>query len=274
MGHSPTRAEQKEAMPADNPRRVRVDVDPNGVGDSRTFSRRSLHGQVAHDIGRQILGGMVKPGDLLPNETELSQRLGVSRTALREAIKVLAGKGLIESRPKTGTRVRPRKSWNFLDPDVLAWAVHGATAKQFVDELFELRRVIEPAAAALAAERAKPDDIARMEAALARMAAEASEDGIGAAGDIAFHNAVLQASDNELFRSLGSVVEVALAISLRLSMRRHRFEEFLELHRAVLEAIRRRDVDGAREAMKRAIEVSKHELHAAVEEAQLRPTEP
>jgi DNA-binding FadR family transcriptional regulator len=261
-------------MPADNPRGVRVDVDPNGVGDSRTFSRRSLHGQVAHDIGRQILGGMVKPGDLLPNETELSQRLGVSRTALREAIKVLAGKGLIESRPKTGTRVRPRKSWNFLDPDVLAWAVDGATAKQFVDELYELRRVIEPAAAAFAAERAKPDDIAQMEAALMRMAAQGDEDGSDTGGDIAFHNAVLQASDNELFRSLGSVVEVALAISLRLSMRRHRFGEFLELHRAVLEAIRRRDVDGAREAMKRAIEVSKHELHAAVEEAQLRPTEP
>src|SRR5579871_5277797 len=96
---------------------------------SRTFSRRSLHGQVAHDIGRRILGGLVKPGELLPSETELSQRLGVSRTALREAIKVLAGKGLIESRPKTGTRVRPRESWNFLDPDVLTWAFAGHAAE-------------------------------------------------------------------------------------------------------------------------------------------------
>src|SRR5262249_42971176 len=131
----------------------------------RTFSRRSLHGQVAHDIGRRILGGLVKPGELLPSETELSQQLGVSRTALREAIKVLAGKGLIESRPKTGTRVRPRESWNFLDPDVLTWAFDGNAAEHYIDELYELRRVIEPAAAAFAAERASVADIARMEAA-------------------------------------------------------------------------------------------------------------
>ena len=106
---------------------------------SRTFSRRSLHGQVAHDIGRRILGGLVKPGELLPSETELSQRLGVSRTALREAIKVLAGKGLIESRPKTGTRVRPRESWNFLDPDVLTWAFDGNTKPAFSNSLAEVR---------------------------------------------------------------------------------------------------------------------------------------
>lgn len=116
--------------------------EPRSSPSARTFSRRSLHGQVAHDIGRRILGGLVKPGELLPSETELSQRLGVSRTALREAIKVLAGKGLIESRPKTGTRVRPRETWNFLDPDVLTWAFDGNTPEHYVDELYELRRVI------------------------------------------------------------------------------------------------------------------------------------
>src|SRR5882757_9951537 len=131
---------------------------------SRTFSRRSLHGQVAHDIGRRILGGLVKPGELLPRETELSQRLGVSRTALREAIKVLAGKGLVESRPKTGTRVRPRSDWNFLDPDVLSWRYAGGVSADDVRALFELRRAIEPMSAALAAQRATPAQIVEINA--------------------------------------------------------------------------------------------------------------
>jgi DNA-binding FadR family transcriptional regulator len=260
---------RKEIMAANNERALRGDTPPTGGGESRTFSRRSLHGQVAHDIGRQILGGLVKPGDLLPNETELSHRLGVSRTALREAIKVLAGKGLIESRPKTGTRVRPRANWNFLDPDVLAWASDGATAKHFTDELYELRRVIEPAAAAFAAERASRAELAQMEAGVARMAAAAAEDGRMNSGEIAFHNAILQASGNELFRSLGSVVEVALAISLQLSPPRHRrLQESLAQHRAVLDAVRRQDSAGAREAMKRLIDTSQRELRAALEQAQ------
>src|SRR5262249_17781219 len=181
-----------------------------------------------------------------------SHRLGVSRTALREAIKVLAGKGLIESRPKTGTRVRPRASWNFLDPDVLAWAIDGATAAHFTEELCERRRAIEPAAAASAAGRASRTDLAQMDAALIRMAAVAAEDGRTNSGEIAFHNAVLQASGNELFRSLGSIVEVVLAISLQISTPRHRrLQESLAQHRAVLDAIHHHDTTAAREALSR-----------------------
>jgi DNA-binding FadR family transcriptional regulator len=266
---------RKEAMAVNNQRVVRGEIPPTGGSESRTFSRRSLHGQVAHDIGRQILGGLVKPGDLLPNETDLSHRLGVSRTALREAIKVLAGKGLIESRPKTGTRVRPRASWNFLDPDVLAWAVDGATAKHFTDELYELRRVIEPAAAAFAAERASRSELAQMETGLARMAATAVEDDRVSAGEIAFHNAVLQASGNDLFRSLGSVVEVAIAVSLQLSAPRHRnLHESLAQHRVVFDAIRQQDGTAAREAMKLVIESSQRELRAVLEQAKGRAKEP
>jgi DNA-binding FadR family transcriptional regulator len=113
----------------------RAEAEQRGSPSAGRFSRRSLHGQVAHDIGRRILGGLVKPGELLPCETELSHTLGVSRTALREAIKVLSGKGLIESRPKTGTRIRPRESWNFLDPDGLTWAFEANTAEHCIDEL-------------------------------------------------------------------------------------------------------------------------------------------
>src|SRR5262249_18820510 len=109
-------------------------------GHRLTYSNRSLHGQVAHDIGAQILRGDLGPGDVLPNEADFSARLKVSRTALREAIKVLAAKGLVESRPKTGTRVRPRGEWNLLDPDVLAWQLAAGPVESFVADLFELRQ--------------------------------------------------------------------------------------------------------------------------------------
>jgi DNA-binding FadR family transcriptional regulator len=244
----------------------KTETERRGSGSARTFSRRSLHGQVAHDIGRRILGGLVKPGELLPSETELSQRLGVSRTALREAIKVLAGKGLIESRPKTGTRIRPRESWNFLDPDVLNWAFDANAPEHYVDELYELRRVIEPAAAAFAADRANVADIARIEAAFEAMTA-AGDDGQAYAGpDMAFHLAILRATGNELLRSLSSAVESALAISIQLSIatspKGHRHS--LPLHGAVLKAIRRHDGVGAREAMLLLIDISKRDISAGM----------
>ena len=240
------------------------EAEQRASSSSRTFSRRSLHGQVVHEIGRRILGGLVKPGELLPSETELSQRLGVSRTALREALKVLAGKGLIESRPKTGTRVRPRESWNFLDPDVLTWAFDGSAAEHYADELYELRRVVEPAAAAFAADRASVADIARMQAAFEAM--NRAEDGNAFTGpDMNFHLAILRATGNELFRSLGSVVEVALSISIRLSVANPRgFKHSLPLHGAVLKAIRRHDAPGARETMMLLIDVAKRDIAAGL----------
>ncbi len=252
-------------MLTDKPTTDKMESEQRSSPSSRTFSRRSLHGQVAHDIGRRILGGLVKPGELLPSETELSQRLGVSRTALREAIMVLTGKGLIESRPKTGTRVRPRETWNFLDPDVLTWAFDGNTPEHYVDELYELRRVIEPAAAAFAADRASVADIARMEAAFEAMTAAGDDGRAFAAPDMTFHLAILRATGNELLRSLGSVVEVALAISIKLSIaspKGHRHS--LPLHGAVLKAIRRHDGAGAREAMMLLIDISKRDITAGI----------
>ena len=86
-----------------------------------TYPRRGLHGEVVHTIGLQIVGGSIQPGDPLPPEDELTSNLAVSRTVLREAVRVLAAKGLVEARPKIGTRVRARSEWNILDPDVLSW---------------------------------------------------------------------------------------------------------------------------------------------------------
>ena len=92
------------------------------AGDaSRVYPTRGVHGRLVEQIGRRILGGELAPGAMLPREAELVQELGISRTAVREAIKVLAAKGLVESRQKLGMRVRPERAWNLLDPDVLAW---------------------------------------------------------------------------------------------------------------------------------------------------------
>src|SRR5207249_5155549 len=129
------------------------------------YPRGGLHGQIVHDIGRQILSGEIQPGEVLP----LRSGRPASRTVLREAIKVLAAKGLVESRPKTGTRVRPRPSWNLLDPDVLAWQREGASPAQFLRKLTEVRRIVEPAAAELAGERANAREVAGIEEAFRHM---------------------------------------------------------------------------------------------------------
>ena len=117
---------------------------------SRQYPQRNLHGRIVHTLGRRILRGDISPGDAL----EAGSVMAASRTALREAIRVLAAKGLVEARPKIGTRVTPRESWNLLDPDVMAWQHGAAPSQAFLGKITEVRGVIEPQAAAFAAERA------------------------------------------------------------------------------------------------------------------------
>src|SRR5215475_2628274 len=136
------------------------------------YPRRNLHGQIVHTIGKQILRGDLRPGDPIP----VPHDLPASRTAVREAIKVLAAKGLVEARPKTGTRVRSREAWNLLDPDVLAWRQDGAPPLRFVRSVTELRSIIEPAAASLAATRASSTDLAAIDRAYQDMEAAVPAD--------------------------------------------------------------------------------------------------
>ncbi len=236
--------------------------EPSHTGrKSRTFSPRSLHGQVVHEIGMQIVEGKIAPGEALPSEEAWSASLGVSRTAFREAIKVLAAKGLIESRPKTGTRVRARDCWNFLDPDVLAWRLAAAPVESYVREVFELRRMVEPFAASLAAVRASRDEIARLDAAFREMG-RAGDDGEKFAGpDLIFHQSIIRATGNELIHSLGAIIETALTMSFRLSNDNPEGQTHsLPAHGAVLEAIRRRDPDGARAAMNALLDSSEEDV--------------
>src|SRR5262245_901565 len=112
-----------------------------------------LHGSIAREIGTLIVSGHFAPGQLLDGEVEASQRRKVSRTAYREAMRILAAKGLVHCRPRVGTRVSALEQWHLLDPDVLSWVFSGEPAPRVLDGLFELRSIVEPAAAALAAAR-------------------------------------------------------------------------------------------------------------------------
>lgn len=217
---------------------------------SRTYPRRGLHGQVVHRIGSEIVRGLLEPGQLLPGEDELAERHGASRTVLREAVKVLVAKGLVESRPKTGTRVRPRADWNLIDPDVLAWQLEAGPDRTFFRNLTEVRRVIEPAAARLAAARATRVELGRLEEHLAAMEAAVEDAEAYIAADLQFHADILAACGNELLEQLGATLRAVFRASREVttlvpgSSRRA-----MPLHRSILDAIRARDGAGAEGAM-------------------------
>jgi len=221
---------------------------------------RNLHGQVIQELGRLIVSGELAPGESLPREELLAENMNVSRTALREAMKVLSAKGLIESRQKTGTRVRETIHWNQLDADVLAWRCASMPTEDFVDKLVEMREIIEPAAAASAARRRSATQLARIEAAYIAMDAAADLDA-WAEADLEFHEAVLHATNNELLISLFSVIETALGTYFVLSARNaENFKYSLPHHQKVFEAIRRNQPEAARQAMLRMVDDSRSNI--------------
>lgn len=212
---------------------------------SATYTGRNLHGQVVKALGHGVLGGTYPAGELLPNEEDLCRTLDVSRTVLREAIKVLAAKGLLESRPRVGTWVRPESTWNMLDPDVLSWRCATGPDAQFLRHLSEVREIIEPAAAALAARSRSPEQLAALEAAFAAME-NAADVNQWVEADLAFHHAVLQATNNPLLVPLAAIIGSALKSLLKISARRaDGFSDALPDHRKVLDAIRMGDAQRA-----------------------------
>jgi DNA-binding FadR family transcriptional regulator len=220
----------------------------------RSYPQRGLHGEVVESIALRILRGDLKPGQVLPNADDLSGELKVSRTSTREAIKVLSAKGLLESRPKTGTRVRPRSDWSLLDPDVLAWTYQAKPDAQFLRNVTELRRIVEPAAAALAASRATGDDLSAMTLAYDEMRARAKH-GVGfIEADISFHAAVVSASHNELLDRMTSAISAGLSVSGKVTRQvMGAASASMPLHYAVLEAVQRKSPGTAETAMQQLI---------------------
>jgi DNA-binding FadR family transcriptional regulator len=221
---------------------------------------RNPCGHVMHELGQRIISGMLRPGEVLPREDMFAEDLLVSRAALREALKVLSAKGLIESRAGVGARVLEECFWDQLDADVLAWRCASMPTDDFIDKLVEMREIIEPAAAASAARRRTAEQMAEIEAAYRAMDAAQAPD-TWAEADLQFHDAVLQATDNELLSSLFSAVETALGTFFVLSARTmSNFKYSLPHHQKVLEAIRRRQPEAAREAMLAMIADSQTQL--------------
>lgn len=230
----------------------------------QTRSRRAFAGSATERLGRRIVAGDVRPGDHLPTELDLVEELQVGRGVVREAIKALEAKGLVVSRPRTGTHVLERESWNFLDPDVLQWM--GEHAPERRDHaLADLRHALEPRAAALAAERATEDDVAAMVQAFETMAASAATDSDAfTQADRDFHAAVLRATHNDLFVSLGHALEVALVSAFTTGARTPgAAAAAVPKHELVLHAIRIGDPAVAAAAANTLVDASVHDIAAA-----------
>lgn len=219
------------------------------AGDARRPGRR-LHGAIAHKLGTEILSGKYGPGDVLPGEVAFAEELQVSRSAYREAIQVLTAKGLVASRPKTGTRVLPRDRWNLLDPDVLGWAFVAEPDIDFVHDLFELRAIVEPAAARLAALRRDKQDLKLMKEALAAMRRHTLATEAGRAADRDFHTAILHATRNDALLVLSASIGAAVNWTTQFKQRARTLPRNpIPDHARVYDAIAAGDAGAAAEAM-------------------------
>lgn len=234
--------------------------------DARTYSKRSLYGQIAHGIGHEIVTGAIPAGTALPKEEIACAQMQVSRTAYREALKVLSAKNLVHSRPKTGTVVKPRASWNMLDPDVLAWQFEAGPSYRVARSLYELRMMVEPESSALAATRATEAQKTSINKAFDEMkrAAPGSIEHVKA--DVAFHQAILIASGNELLLTLGSLIETGLAKGFQLTNYDPEYEAIaLQQHGHVAQAISVGDANSARAEMRKIIIAAWAEMKQTVD---------
>lgn len=223
-----------------------------------------LHGTIARDMGMMIVSGQYRPGDILNGEIDASDRLQVSRTAYREAVRILAAKGLVESRPKVGTRVSAQSSWHMLDPDVLSWIFEFEPDDTVLANLFELRKIVEPEAAALAAMRRTDEHLQAMEQALEGMTTHTLASEAGRLADQEFHSAMLRATGNAFIVSLTSGVSAAVSWTTIFKQRHNPLRrDPIPDHQKVYEAIKASDPKAAHAAMLSLVELAHMDtLHA------------
>lgn len=206
--------------------------------------------QVSRELGRRIVGRHYKEGALIEDEGKLSQRFGVSKSVIREGIKLLVSKGLLEVRRGSGTRVRRRASWVLLDDDVLAWHLSVEPMPEFLRQLMDIRLMMEPKAAAWAAEHGTEEQHADIEAAQVRMERDEQSIEDFVVADALFHRAILRSANNEILLSMEGVIFSALLSSIRLTNSDPRKNaSSIPFHRELLEAIKARDPVLAEEKM-------------------------
>ena len=223
---------------------------------------RRLHDQVVRAVALRILRAESRAETMLPTEMDLSQQLSVSRNVLREAIKVLVSKGMLEVRPKTGMRIRPRQDWSLFDPDVLTWLLEVGQDERFFQDILDVRSMVETAAAERAALRATDEDIAALERCFRAMVDTIDDFETHVIADVNFHEAILQACHNELLRQMNAVYSPALRASFHLTGKNPDGRlASLPSHKAVADAIARHDSAGARAAMEKLLSETAHDLN-------------
>jgi DNA-binding FadR family transcriptional regulator len=216
-----------------------------------------LHGSIARDLGLLIVTGRYRPGHVLAGEVEASEKLEVSRTAYREALRILAAKGMVHSRPRVGTRVSPSDQWHLLDPDVLSWVFSGEPEPEVLHGLFELRSIIEPAAAALAATRRSQAQLDTMRRSLDAMSLYTLNKEEGRAADNAFHAALLRATCNPFMVSLTNGVAAAVQSLTEFKLRQTTLKrDPVPDHWRVYDAIAAKDGERARAEMTELIRLA------------------
>jgi len=224
------------------------------------YRPRGIHGQTVETLASRILSSEYPEGTILDLPT-LRTELDVSLTALREALKVLTAKGMIDARQKRGTYVRPRSSWNMLDADVMRWHTATATDPALFDQLTEVRAIVEPAAARMAAERATDTDLAELTAALAAMA-NATDVDTAVAADIAFHRRLLLATHNDFLAQIAQIIAIGLAERDKFVHHTNPADP-VPSHKAVLDAVLANNPPAAEAAMHALVDQSMTDLKNA-----------
>jgi DNA-binding FadR family transcriptional regulator len=223
----------------------------------RMSTQLRVHGTIAREIGVSIVSGRLRPGHVMEGEIEASARRRVSRTAYREAIRILSAKGLVHARPRIGTRVSEISAWNLLDPDVLDWLFSGIPRPEVLHGLFELRTILEPAAAALAARRRSQSHLVDMRHALDAMTLHTLHKPEGREADKQFHAALLAATANPFVISLTNGVTAAVNALTEFKTRLAKISrDPVPDHLRVYDAIAAKDADAARKAMTRLIHLA------------------
>jgi DNA-binding FadR family transcriptional regulator len=263
-----TRTMRKPATPALAVRRPKGSaarpLHPDLPAAQRVMFQGRLHGALAYRLGVDILRGVYASGETLPNEIESSSSLAISRSAYREAIRILAAKGMVESRPKTGTCVTERSRWNLLDPEVLGWMFETEPSLSFIKALFELRLIIEPAAAELAAQRRSHGDVEVMRAALENMKRETLQTEAGREADLKFHRTLIHSTGNEAMASLSSSIEASVSWTTLYKARHNALtRDPVPDHERVLDAIARQDAGAARWCMESLIRMAHEDTQKA-----------
>jgi GntR family transcriptional regulator, galactonate operon transcriptional repressor len=223
--------------------------------ERETVRSASVVDRLVFALGRDIAGGVWKPDETLPTEPEIAHRFGAGRNAVREAVKILAAKGFVRTERRAGTIVRPESSWNLLDPEVLGWMLSALGERgKLLDELSELRSIIEPMVARLTATHASATETLQICEAYDQMEKYADEAQKLVEADIRFHQLLFEATHNRLLAALVPAFSLLLRTNFEIAVRAGKeTSRNLKEHRQIAEAVSRRDPELAQRATRKLL---------------------